>query len=107
MGGWQTCWRIPVDTLNCEEKRVCFAYDENIHTNGTQCVSPFSTVNASTVSEGRSGTFCDLLGQGGAWCSFFRFAVQFFNALAIIAGLAGDVLSDKVYVGGEQSVCLA
>lgn len=48
-------------------------------------------------TEGRRGTVCDILGQGSAWCNFLRFAVQFFNALAIIWGLIGDVLSDKVY----------
>jgi hypothetical protein len=101
LGGWQTCWKIPVDTFYCEEKLVCFSYDEEIRTNATRCVLPdrveSGNISTAVTTEGKSGTLCDLLGQGDAWCVFFRWFIQCFNALAILAGIAGGVLSDKVY----------
>mmetsp|Transcript_13916 Transcript_13916/g.35812 ORF Transcript_13916/g.35812 Transcript_13916/m.35812 type:complete len:635 (+) Transcript_13916:202-2106(+) len=45
----------------------------------------------------REGDVCSILGQGNAWCSVLRYLVQAVEAVAIIFGLVGDVLSDKVH----------
>lgn len=53
--------------------------------------------NTTLAEDGKSGTVCKILGAGYAWCDFLRYAVQFCNCFAIMAGVAGDVLSDKVH----------